>query len=576
MTRTWRPIPNSYVVPSSGLVAGQYPGAREVGDAREKLSALLDFGIREFIDLTEEGELGRYDALLHQLARERQLHVRHRRFPVRDLGVPMEPGSMEAILEAIDEALAARRTPYLHCWGGIGRTGTVVGCHLVRYGHHPEEALGLVRELAQGMPRVGPRKRRSPETEEQERYVLDWKQPDMPPERSPADPAELSGRYTGALVGLAVGDALGAAVEFKRPGSFTPLTDMVGGGPFNLPAGAWTDDTSMAICLAESLIARQEHDPADQMRRYLSWWRTGEKSSTGSCFDIGNTVRQALQDFARTGQPWPQDPDPKAAGNGSLMRLAPVAMFFADDPYLAIQRAVASSATTHPAQEPVDACRYFAGLLVGALQGMPKGVLLSPGYSPVAGLWEHEPLAPAVAAIAAGCYKGKTAAELPASGYVVHTLEAALWALSTTETFEEGALKAANLGNDADTTGAVYGQLAGAYYGVDGIPAAWRERLFEGERLANLASQLMYGHVNVHVIRRQNAKLDARNRLRESDGDIEAALRHIHEDIREWGWSGPMHLASTLEYTAGLLLASARQEGIGLPRFPQARSSCRP
>jgi ADP-ribosyl-[dinitrogen reductase] hydrolase len=121
-------------------------------------------------------------------------------------------------------------------------------------------------------------------------------------------------RYRGALLGLAAGDALGTTLEFKPPGSFEPIEDMVGGGPFGLRAGQWTDDTSMALCLAESLVERGGFDPTDQMRRYVRWWREGVWSSTGSCFDIGVTTRSALRRFEETGEPLAGSTDPHSAG----------------------------------------------------------------------------------------------------------------------------------------------------------------------------------------------------------------------------------------------------------------------
>lgn len=138
-------------------------------------------------------------------------------------------------------------------------------------------------------------------------------------------------RYRGSLLGLAAGDALGTTAEFKAPGTFSPLKDIVGGGPFNLKPGQWTDDTSMALCLAESLVSRNGFDAQDQMERYSRWRNEGYLSSTGRCFDIGNTVSQALVRFARTGDPFAGFADPRSAGNGSLMRLAPVPLFFAED-----------------------------------------------------------------------------------------------------------------------------------------------------------------------------------------------------------------------------------------------------
>src|SRR5687767_1119493 len=143
-------------------------------------------------------------------------------------------------------------------------------------------------------------------------------------------------RFRGSLLGLAVGDALGTTLEFKPPGIFPPLTDMIGGGPFNLEAGEWTDDTSMALCLAESLIERQAFDPVDQLARYLQWYRQGYLSSNGRCFDIGTTVRAALRRFEQTHEPYCGPTDPMSAGNGSLMRLAPVPLAYALSPAEAI------------------------------------------------------------------------------------------------------------------------------------------------------------------------------------------------------------------------------------------------
>jgi len=284
-------------------------------------------------------------------------------------------------------------------------------------------------------------------------------------------------RYQGCLVGLAVGDALGTTVEFKHPGSFPLVEDMVGGGPFNLQPGQWTDDTSMALCLAESLLECNRFDPRDQLQRYVRWYRTGYLSSTGRCFDIGNTVRPALETFERTGEPYAGPADPQSAGNGSLMRLAPVPMFHAADLDAAVKQAAESSRTTHQAPECLDACRLLDGLIVVALRGTSKEELLGAEPPALAALWRDQPLSPRIAEIAAGSFRRRSPPEIRGSGYVVHTLEAALWALHRAHTFREGALLAVNLGEDADTTGAVYGQLAGALFGLSGVPNTWIERL---------------------------------------------------------------------------------------------------
>jgi len=167
---------------------------------------------------------------------------------------------------------------------------------------------------------------------------------------------------------LAVGDAIGTTLEFQAPGTFEPINDIKGGGPFHLKAGEWTDDTSMALCLAESLIESKGFDPLDQMTRYCRWKNEGYLSSNGRCFDIGATVGDALRQFELTGDPVSGSVDPYSAGNGSLMRLAPVPLFYARNPRAAIEYAAESSRTTHGAQEAVDACRYFAALIVGSLQ----------------------------------------------------------------------------------------------------------------------------------------------------------------------------------------------------------------
>ncbi len=297
-------------------------------------------------------------------------------------------------------------------------------------------------------------------------------------------------RFRGTLIGLAVGDALGVTLEFASPGSFRPLEDMVGGGPFNLEPGEWTDDTSMALCLAESLIECRGFDPMDQMKRYLRWFREGHLSSKGFCFDIGNTVRSALLSFERTGEPFSGPVDASTAGNGSLMRLAPAALFYAGMPGEAIEKAALSSQTTHGARTAVDACRYYAGLIVGAINGVAKNELLGELYSPLPGLWEKAPLAGEVEEVARGSFKRRNPPQIRGSGYVVQSLEAALWAFYHSSSFREGCLLAVNLGEDADTTGAVFGQLAGAFYGEGGIPVGWKEKLAWSGLIGSYAEKL--------------------------------------------------------------------------------------
>ena len=290
-------------------------------------------------------------------------------------------------------------------------------------------------------------------------------------------------RYRGALLGLAVGDALGAPVEFMRPGTFDPVTEMLGGGPHGLMPGEWTDDTSMALCLAESLIECRGFDPIDQLRRYVRWWRYGHLSSTGACFDIGVTTRQALEAFESTGEPAGLT-SPDTAGNGSIMRLAPVPMFYALNIEDAIEFAAQSSVTTHAAEEAVSACRYMAAVIARALRGNDKEEVLAPV--------RDSDLADGVKRVAYGSFRIFNPPQIRGSGYVVESLEAALWAFHNTDNFADGACMAVNLGEDSDTTAAVYGQIAGAFYGAREIPMRWANAVVRKDLILDLADQIYH------------------------------------------------------------------------------------
>jgi ADP-ribosyl-[dinitrogen reductase] hydrolase len=277
-------------------------------------------------------------------------------------------------------------------------------------------------------------------------------------------------RFRGCLLGLAVGDAVGTTVEFQRRGSFSPVTDMLGGGPFRLNPGQWTDDTSMALCLATSLVERGAFDAIDQMNRYLNWYEKGYLSSTGACFDIGNTVSQALSQYKRSGDPFSGSTHSRSAGNGCLMRLAPIPMFYFPVRDQVVHFSGESSRTTHGTAECIDASRLFGDILFRAFSGASKTEILKENHlEAVTSL--------SIQAIADGEYKSKSVNDIRGTGYVVESLEAALWCFWNTETYEQAILSATNLGDDADTTAAICGQVAGAYYGESGIPAHWLRKL---------------------------------------------------------------------------------------------------
>ena len=298
-------------------------------------------------------------------------------------------------------------------------------------------------------------------------------------------------QYRGAMVGLAAGDALGTTLEFSSPGSFDPIHDMVGGGPFGLEPGQWTDDTSMSLCLAESLVEKGSFDPVDQLERYTRWYTKGHMSCTGACFDIGHTTRTALDRFQETGGPYCGPTGLDSSGNGSIMRLAPVPLFFAGDAADAARMSGMSSQTTHGSPLAVDACRYLGSLICGIVSGRSKEEVLShDGCEPAPGYWKSAPLTGQIEVIRQGSFKRLEPPQIRGSGFVVESLEAALWAFYKSTSFREGCLMAVNLGDDADTTGAVYGQLAGAYYGINGIPDAWTDKIARLGLIKSLAGEI--------------------------------------------------------------------------------------
>nr|WP_315401215.1 ADP-ribosylglycohydrolase family protein [uncultured Duganella sp.] len=305
-----------------------------------------------------------------------------------------------------------------------------------------------------------------------------------------ADATSLADRSRGALLGLMLGDALGMPLEFSKRDS-RHVTDLEKGGPFNLDRGYWTDDSSLAFCTAYSLSKCSGFNPQHMMECYSFWYRYGAFSSTEECFDIGNATRQAIESYLHSGDPYSGSADPGTAGNGSLMRLAPIPIFYSDDFHRAVNFAAASSKLTHKAIEAVDACRYFAALLYGALNGESKEKILGDLYSPEPDYWALYPLTPSVKKIAMGSYKNKGRNQISSSGYVIDTLEAALWAFYRNDDFRSGALEAVNLADDADTVGAVYGQLAGAFYGEMELPFDWIRKIYQLHAAYHFAQDLL-------------------------------------------------------------------------------------
>ena len=297
-------------------------------------------------------------------------------------------------------------------------------------------------------------------------------------------------RARGALVGLAVGDALGTTNEFQPAGSFEPITGMVGGGVFGLEPGQWTDDTSMALCLADSLLAQGRYDSFDVMERYERWYSEGYRSSTGVCFDIGNQVSRALWDFRAHPRVPVNAVRTTSAGNGAIMRLAPVVIagFEARDPREIVATAGLSARETHfsAEAEAEAATEVFAALLVGALLGWTPERIMDVAWASTGAAFDD------VAARVISADPAERASwEAHTSGYIIHGLRLAVHGLLDAGSFDEAVLAIANMGGDADTNAAIYGQLGGAHCGVEAIPASWRNALYEGEQIDALARALV-------------------------------------------------------------------------------------
>lgn len=275
----------------------------------------------------------------------------------------------------------------------------------------------------------------------------------------------------------------------------------------------------MALCLAISLIVCKKFNLYDQLVRYKWWYRHGYMSSTGECFDIGVATKNALRTFEQRQKQFSESykikpnkidslsdlglvnqfdvycSDEEAAGNGALMRLAPVPLFFFRDPPTAVEYSGQSGQITHGDQKAYDACRYYGALIVAALQGKSKDELLDDEFYTKHKEWfGKKELHVNILNISRGSYKKQGGYDdgIRGGGYVVKALEAALWAFWSTDSFEKGALAAVNLGEDTDTTAAIYGQLAGAVYKLNELPSKWLEKVYASGFLMKLSVWIVY------------------------------------------------------------------------------------
>jgi ADP-ribosyl-[dinitrogen reductase] hydrolase len=487
------PLPNCYWVIPGQLLAGEYPGGSSREETQERLRKLVAAGVRCFIDLTQPDELEPYDHLL-------PVDVDYMRKPVRDHSVPARREHMADIQMCVDQAIRLGQAVYVHCRAGIGRTGMTVACFLVERGLSGIDALDELNRVWQQCQRASSWPH-VPETDEQSRFVLEWKpqvasmlrqrvggapEPEVDPlldTGTLAAARNLRDRFLGALIGLAVGDALAAATQFRKAGTFTPVGDLLGGGPFDLPRGAWSDDTSMALCLAESLLEANSFDPRDQVERYRLWQQQGHLSATGQCLGITAGTAKALAQAQWRRQLFSGSHDPNQLDPEVLSRVAPAVLFYLSNPADAVTFASEQARTTCQAPSAMEACKVLAARLLAALAGQPKsGVLMPPAeLLDVAGFRSGAASMTTLAGTAAQ----------PHAGNVLESLDAAVWAFRSTDNFRDGALKAANLGANSDVVATVYGQLAGAHYGVGAIPATWRASLVGKDLIEGFADRLL-------------------------------------------------------------------------------------
>lgn len=464
------PLPNCYWVLPGRLLAGEHPGGSTQSSTGTRLRRLLEAGVNSFVDLTGPDEVAPYD-------RQLPVGVHYLRSAITDHGVPDEPLRMAALLDYLAEALRAGRVIYLHCRAGIGRTGTVAGCLLVEQGRSGDAALAELNRLWQ-------RSERSalwpwiPETPEQTEYVRGWARPAAAADPLLEPPAlaaarSLRERFLGALAGLAVGDAVAVATQYRRPGKFTHVGDMLGGGPFDLPRGGWSDDTAMALCLAESLLECEGFDAHDQVARYRRWQQEGYLSSGGQCVGITASTARALAIAQWRGQPFAGSDDADAQDPEPLSRVAPVAMYFFAQPAAAIEHAAGAARTTCQAPAVLDACRALARALLSALKGERKAVILEGARDALE-----------VATEGSRPYG-------PPGGTAPAALAAALECFARTGNFRDAVLSCANLGGNSDVIAAVCGALAGAHYTAGAIPASWRNSLIKQQLIETTADRLL-------------------------------------------------------------------------------------
>lgn len=453
------------------LWAGSYLGNGNLSQLSEHIAWLQNQHITHIIDLTAPSdELPRYaDTLALQAPQITRLS-----FPIND-GDISSPPHMLAILDALSAAEHANHVVYVHCWRGTGRTGMVLACWLMRHGYTAAAALAQLAQIPEirGLP--------IPAYQVQIDFVMRWQEPDAVVAQRWR---RIRAVFRGTLFGGAVGDALGISNELRNGPAIQQINDIVGGGIFGVAPGTWTDDTSLMLCVADSLIEQQGFDAHDQANRFVRWWRDGYLACGGRTYDIGNVTTMALFHYMQTGIPQSKVTSDHAAGTGALIRMAPLGLFYAAHPNELVEYAKRSSMITHAAPTAVHAGQLVALMIARALYCTDKDQL-------VLNQWWCEPLDPAVAEVMSGSYRYRQPPDIHNSTHVVRTLEAVMWSMWRHDSYVDGVLQLANLGAMSGAACTTYGQIAGAFYGEAAIPPHWIARLQRHDEIAWFAEMLL-------------------------------------------------------------------------------------
>ncbi len=473
------PYPESYWLEPSRILCGEYPRTKSNDAEPEKMRAILEAGVRVFVDLTEEGELSPYTDIARNVATSIGLDpdsLEFYRHPIRDVSIPDDPAEMRATLRQIRLARHSHKTVYLHCWGGVGRTGTVAGC-LLRdlFGCSGDEALSRFQESWNHCAKSA--HRGAPETEEQREYIRSF---------NPLESSSLQ-RIRDAVIGAATGDALGVPVEFKgrEARKEDPVSTMREFGTHQQPAGTWSDDSSMIFATMDGLSEAGEFSPEAVMDNFDAWMGKAKYTPHGRVFDMGNATSNAIRNF-RDGLPqaeWGGSSE-WSNGNGSLMRILPIGLAYANDPDL-MEKAGLVSSLTHAHERSRFCCAFYCLVVSELLHG--EGLVDATDFA-----WRvmdaRFDFSDAERARFEKLHPDKlfkrTEESIGSSGHVIDTLEASLWVNSRHDNFAAVALHAVNLGDDTDTTGCVAGGLAGLIYGEAGIPEEWKKVLVGQDRIS--------------------------------------------------------------------------------------------